>query len=295
MLRDSIEVASTTLSTGSIYALIALGIAMLFSILRLVNFAHGELMVIGAYAMVGVHAAGLPFAFMVVGAPLAAIALALALERLVFRPARGAPDATLLMMSFTVSVMLQALFLFAFGGTPKDLQVPGWTTSHFSLGGVEITWFDVATFGLVMVVLAVLTLVLRRTIIGIALRAAAEDFAITRLMGIRADWVVVAAFVVSGLLAGLAAVMWFTNAALVGPNDGTAPLLAGFIAAILGGLGTLTGAVLGGFLLGFIEAMFQTFLGTTLLPYASAFVYAAVIVVLLVRPRGLLSRTVEVV
>jgi len=289
---DIVRITASTLSSGGVYALVALGIAVLYSILRLVNFAHGELMVIGAYAMSVLSVSGVPFVVVAIAAPLAAMATALVLERLVFRPARGAPDTTLLLMSFTVSVILQNVLLFSFGGTPREIDFPGWMESSFSVGTAQVAWLDVATFGTVVVVLIALTLVLHRTVIGIALRAAAEDFEATRLMGIRANRVVVAAFAVSGAVAGIAAVFWFAKAGVIGPNEGTAPLLSGFIAAIIGGLGTLTGAVLGGFLLAFVEALFQTFLSGTYLPYANAFVFLVVIAVLLVRPGGLLNRDV---
>lgn len=289
-MHEIAQHAVSALSVGSVYALVALGIAVLYNILGLVNFAHGNLMVLPAYVM-SLFASGAPFVVVVFTGIVGAIAAMLLLERVAFRPVRGAPPTTLLLSSFAVSVVLQNVYLATFGGPPRPIPYPGWTRSEFVVGGISIGYFDVVTFGVTLAILAGLTLALRRSVIGIAMRAAAEDFPATRLVGIRANSVIIAAFAVSGALAGVAAVFWFSNSALVQATSGLTPVLKGFIAAILGGLGTLTGPVLGGFVLAAVEAFFEVVLPSSAVPYADALVFVVVIAVLYVRPQGLLTRT----
>jgi branched-chain amino acid transport system permease protein len=279
----------SALAVGSVYALVALGIAVLYNILGLINFAHGELMVVSAYVM-SLFTSPAVFGLVVVVGIIAASVATLALERVAFRPVRGAPATTLLLTSFAVSVILQNVCLAVFGGPPRPIPYPDWTRTDFEVAGISIGYFEVVTFVVTLLILGLLTLALRRTVIGIAWRAAAEDFPATRLVGIRANAVILVAFAVSGALAGIAAVFWFSNSGLVGATSGLAPVLKGFIAAILGGLGTLSGPVLGGFLLAALEAFFQIVLPTGALPYVDAFVFVVVIAVLFLRPQGLLTR-----
>jgi branched-chain amino acid transport system permease protein len=277
------------LTLGGIYALLALGIAVVFSILGLINFAHGELVTVSGYSMVAMYALGVPWALIIPLSLLVAIAAAVSMEQVAFRPLRGAPVAALLLGSLALSIVIQNLFLLFVGARPETIAFPTWVQSTFTLGGVVVRWLDVATWVITAIVLVGLVRFLRRSVLGLALRAAAEDFDVTRLMGIRANAVIRGAFAMSGLLAGVAAFFFLATASLVAPTTGFNPLLKGFIAAVIGGLGSLQGAVVGGFVLAGLEVFFQLALSSSLLPYIDAIVFGFVILVLLIRPNGLLA------
>lgn len=277
------------LTLGGIYALLALGIAVVFSILGLINFAHGELVTISGYTMVVLVSAGVPWALIIPLSILAAMVAAVAMERVVFRPLRKAPASGLLLASLALSIVIQNIFLLFVGARPKTIGFPEWTNSNFHIGGVVVQWLDVATWVVTALVLFAVIVFLKRSVRGLALRAAAEDFEVTRLMGIRANGVIVGAFAVSGLLAGVAAFFFLATASLVSPETGFIPLLNGFIAAVVGGLGSLSGAVLGGFVLAGLQVFFQLALPDSLLPFTQAITFGFVILVLLVRPNGLMA------
>lgn len=288
-MRDTVQQLINWLTLGGIYALLALGIAMVFSILGLINFAHGELVTIAGYSMVGMSSAGLPWAAIIPLSILAAMLAAVAMERVAFRPLRGKSVSALLLGSLALSIIIQNIFLLFVGARPKDIGFPAWTNAHVNVGGVVVQWLDVGTWVVTAAVLGGMVLFLRKSVRGLALRAAAEDFSTTRLMGIRANAVIRGAFAASGLLAGTAAFFFLATASLVAPDAGFIPLLKGFIAAVIGGLGSLSGAVLGGFALAGIETVFQVALPNSLAPFVDAIVFGFVILVLLFRPNGLLA------
>jgi branched-chain amino acid transport system permease protein len=220
---------------------------------------------------------------------LAATVAAVLMERVAFRPLRGAPIAGMLLGSLALSIVIQNVFLLFAGARPKTISVPNWTQSNFHVAGVVIGWLDVATWLVTAAVLIGVIVFLRRSVRGLALRAAAEDFEMTRMMGIRANGIIRGAFAVSGLLAGIAAFFFLATASLVAPGSGFIPLLKGFIAAVIGGLGSLSGAVLGGFVLAGFEVSFQLVLPEGAAPFIDAVVFGVVILVLLLRPHGLLA------
>jgi branched-chain amino acid transport system permease protein len=278
------------LSLGSVYALLALGVAAVFSILGLINFAHGELVTLSGMMMLLLGTNGVPWPIIIPVTILAGGAAAVAMERIAFRPVRGAPAITLLLTSLGLSIIIQNVFLVAgFGARSKDIHIPDWSNSTFHVGSVIVQWFDVATVLSTIAALVLLTLFLRKSVRGLALRAASEDFTMTRMMGIRANSVITIAFLVSGLLAGLAAFFYIGALGQVGYNYGFTPLLKGFVAAVIGGLGSLTGAVVGGFILAALEILFQVTLPTENTPLYEAIVFGIVVFVLLARPQGLLA------
>jgi branched-chain amino acid transport system permease protein len=288
-MKEAAQQVVNWLTLGGIYALLALGIAVVFSILGLINFAHGELVTVSGYTMVGCVSIGLPWALIIPISLLAAVVAAMGMEQVAFRPLRGAPVAALLLGSLALSIVIQNVFLLFVGARPKAIDFPAWTESSFTIGGVVVRWLDVGTWVITAAVLYGLVVFLRRSVLGLALRAAAEDFQVTRLMGVRANAVIRGAFAVSGLLAGVAAFFFLATASLVGPTAGFNPLLKGFIAAVIGGLGSLQGAVIGGFVLAGLETFFQLTLSSELQPYIDAIVFSFVVLVLLVRPNGLLA------
>jgi branched-chain amino acid transport system permease protein len=286
-----VQQAINALSLGSTYALLALGLAMLFSIMGLINFAHGELLVIGGYAMWTLLEHGVPWPIVIPLTLLAPALAAIAMERVAFRPLRGASLVTLLIASFAVSLLLQTVFQI-FAGTDKGIELPSWVDDVVDVGPYTISVLKIVMTGVTLLTLLLLTLFLKRTLLGIAMRAAAEDFEVTRLMGVRANAVVIAAFFLSGLLAGLASLFYFTQSGSVGPFDGTEPVVKAFIAVVIGGLGSLTGAVVGGFALGITEVVLDAALPAGAQPFGTAFALLVVIAILLLRPQGLVGRPV---
>ncbi len=276
------------LSLGGIYALLALGLAVVFSIIRLINFAHGEIMTVGGYGVFFSLLLGWPIpAAIIVGVSMSIIA-AVAMERLAFRAMKGASVVSLLITSFAISEILKVLFQNGISARPKPIALPSELSGSYEVGGIVIGVIPTLSIAITLISLTVLTAFLRRTTTGLAMRAAAEDFDMVRLLGVRAGGVVAAAFALSGLLAGIAAVIWTAQRGSVDPLMGFFPVLKAFIATVLGGLGSLSGAVLGGFVVGAIEVFSQAFLPESLSPYRDAIVLGSVILILLVRPEGLI-------
>jgi branched-chain amino acid transport system permease protein len=275
-------------SLGGVYALLALGLAIVFSIVGLINFAHGELMTLSGYALLAALVFGLPFPAAVLVAVSCGALAAVAMERVAFRPMRGASVTSLLLTSFAVSSLLKVVFQNGISARPQAVAMPGWMTAAFSFGDFTIGVGPSISIVVSALALIALELFLRRSVTGTAMRAAAEDFNVVRLMGIPASRIIATAFLLSCLLAGLAAMLWVAQRASVDPLMGFTPVLKAFIAAVVGGLGSLPGAVAGGFLLGIIEVLLQATLPAAVAPYRDAIVLSGVIAVLLVRPQGLI-------
>lgn len=280
------------LALGGTYALLALGLAVVFSIMGLINFAHGELMTISGYTLMYCGIAGVPFVISVPLAILAAMVAAVAMERIAFRPVRGGSGATMLITSFAVAMILQVLFQNLISARSQAVMLPPLLSESLRIGNVIIGVNKIAAIVATVLMLVFLDRFMNRQKTGIAMRAAAEDFAIARLMGIRANTVIAGAFAISGLLAGVAAVLWVSQRASVDPLMGFTPVLKAFIAAILGGLGSLRGAVAGGFLLGFIEVYLSAFLPQELQEFRDPIGLGIVVLILLFRPNGMIPSRV---
>ncbi len=280
------QYVADAISVGSLYALLALGIALIFGILGLVNFAHGSLIMVTGFAIVEVGHP--PWPVVVAVAIAVPAALALLIERAAFRPVRGASAPTMLVTSFALSYLLQALVLVAFGAQPKTTQVSQALNESVEILGVSLTWLDVVTVGAAFALLIALAGTLRFTTIGVQMRAAAEDFQMARTLGVRANRVIAVTFALSGVLAGVAALLIVARSGTASVGSGLAPLLLAFVATVLGGMGSLSGAVLGGFLLGAITIALDAGLPVELRPSRDAFLYGIVVVVLLLRPQGLI-------
>jgi branched-chain amino acid transport system permease protein len=278
------------LALGSIYALFAIGIAAVFAVLGLINFAHGEVLLLAGIAMLLLGEGGIPWEAMIPLAILAGGAAAVVMELVAFRPVRNAPPLTLLLTSLGVSLIVRNAVRLWRGPRSEAIAIPDLTSSSFQIGSVRIAWIDVATILSTLAALVLLNLFLRRSIRGLAMRASSEDFTMTRLMGIRANTVITAAFAVSGLLAGLAGFFYFgATTGQVQWDFGFNLLLKGLVAAVIGGLTSLSGAVLGGFVLAFLEVFFQIILPPENTPFSVAIVFGIVVLVLFFRPQGLLA------
>lgn len=273
------------ITLGSLYAVLAIGIALIFGIMNLINLAFGELIMLGAYALwIG---NSLPWPLQMAICLLVTMAVALLMDRVAFRPFRGASGPVLLVTSFAVSFALQSMMTVAVGSRAKGVSLPNWLDHSIALGGVTFTTLNLITVVAMVVLIGGLAGFLKRSMVGIQMRAAAESFSTARLLGVRADRVIGVAFVLSGLFAGVASILIVAQTGIATPTMGAVPVLIAFVATIIGGLGSLYGAAFGGFILGALTVILQVLLPQSLAPYRDALVYVGVLVVLLLRPNGL--------
>lgn len=281
----AVQVLVDALSLGGLYALTALGIGLIFSVMRLANFAHAEFVTGAAYALFALS--GSPAVMAIAAAVLVAVALSVATERVAFRPLRSIDPATMLIASFAVSQFLQNLLVFTVGSRAKPIDPLPWLSAPLVVGGVQIGALKLATIAVCAVLLVALVLFLKRTRYGLQMRAAAEDFTMSRLVGVKADRVIVLAFVLSAILAAAVAVLYGAQTGFVNPQLGVQIVIVAFVATVIGGLGNLWGCVAGGFLVGIVSTLLQAFLPADLRPFREALLFVVVILVLLVRPQGL--------
>ncbi|RLC00864.1 MAG: branched-chain amino acid ABC transporter permease [Deltaproteobacteria bacterium] len=288
-MEVAVQQLINALSLGSLYALLALGLGMVYSVLGMLNFAYGELLTVCGYTMFLLILIGVPFPVAgLVGLGMA-IGVSLLIERLVFRPLRGASFISLLFASFAASVIIQNLIKQLISKRPKVIPVPEVFDQMINIGPFQINVLSLIILLVGLVTLAGLVAFLQKTRWGLAIRAAAEDFEVTRLMGAKANRVIALSFALSGFVAGVAGVLWLSRRGAVSPTMGFIPILKAFIAIVIGGLGSLKGAVMGGFLLAFIEVALMVMLPTRAVPFTDAFALMIVVVILYMRPEGLIS------
>jgi branched-chain amino acid transport system permease protein len=280
------------LSLGSIYALVAIGLAMVFSILRLINFAHGEVLMLGAFFTYYWARLDLPFVVVAILGIASTVVIGLLMERVAYRPIRGAPEVSLLLTSLGISIAVRNVATMLFGEQPEKFPTPSRLEKNLQLGfDVQISVKNLITIVVALLLLALLTYFVTRTQLGIAMRATAENPMAARLMGININTVVVAAFILSSALAGVAGVLWGARVGSITPLMGFIPVLRAFVATVIGGFGSIPGAVLGAYILGFGEIFVVALLPDHLTGYRDAFIFGALIVILLVRPQGILGST----
>lgn len=282
---ETAQSAINALQLGSLYALFALGVALIFGIMRLVNFAHGEFIMLGALVLV--YVTDWPLAAKIVITLLAVVAIALLSERIVFRPLRGVSPVTLLVASFALSIGLQSVALLIVGVRPQGATVSKELNTFWQVGSVSISKLSIVTIVVTVILLVGLVAFLSRHRVGVMMRAAAVDFTMTRLVGVRANLVIGTAFGISGLLAGVASILIVAQNGTFTVEMGLVPVLFGFIASVVGGLGSLQGAVLGGYILGGASTALQIGLPLELKPFRDAFLFGAVLVFMVFRPGGL--------
>jgi branched-chain amino acid transport system permease protein len=281
---------------GSLYALVAIGLSMVFGILRMANFAHGDMMMVGAFATLVLGGLGVPFWIAAFGGIAAGALAGVIVERAAYRPVRGSPDVTLLLTSLAVTYILENLGILIFTSSPKNFPLPDWMNDAIQYydGQITFTQINVVTVILTGVALAFLGWFVTRTNAGLGMRAAAEDLGAALLVGLDVNRLIVVAFAIASGFAGLAGVLWAAQAGIVEPHMGFTPLLKAFVAAIIGGFGSIAGALLGGYVLGMLEVAIVAFLPPAVSPYRDAIVFSLLIAFLLFRPNGLMNRTREV-
>jgi branched-chain amino acid transport system permease protein len=282
------------LSVGSTYALLALSLTLVFSVMNLINFAFGMMLVWSGYIAIVLLDGGVPFLAMVPLCILFSIALSMAVGRVAFRPFIGAPPITLLITSFGVLLVIQYAAIVAFGEGPRILQLPAFMSEVAQIGAVRVPVLSLITIATSVVVVAVFYLLLNRTSFGAQIRASAEQPQVAQLMGVSPNRVLMIVFAISGAIAGIAALLWFAKVGAITPRSDLEPTIKAFIALVLGGLGSTRGALIGGLALGAVEVAMSATLPTEALGYQPAIVFSAVIAILLLRPAGLSGSGVEV-
>ncbi len=280
---------ANALALGSLYALIAIGYTMVYGILRLINFAHGDVFMLGAYvAFYGAAFFLLPWWATFLIAIVFTAALGVGLERVAYRPLRDSPRISVMISAIGASFLIENVAVVLFGGRPKGIAVPDVMNVKMQLGHVSLMSVSVVIPIFTFLILAVLLWVVGKTRTGMAMRAVATDLDAARLQAIDVNRIISFTFGSGSLLAAFGGILWSYKYPQLNPLMGVMPGLKCFIAAVVGGIGNSQGAVLGGFLLGGIELLAIAFL-PTLTGYRDAFAFVLLIVVLLVKPAGLLG------
>ena len=288
------EQALNALSIGAEYSLLALGLAIVFSVMGLVNFAHGELLGVGGYIMYAMALFGVGEIWMILPVcVLTVVITAVLLERVAFRPVRRAPATTGLLTAFGVAIILQNVFLMGVSPRPKAVPAVAVLNTTVDIGSFTFTILQFLEAGVTAVAIVLLVIFMRRTKLGLAMRATAYDFTTVRLMGIRANRVIATAFAISGFLAGLAAIFFIARRGAIDPFMGLLPVLKAFVACVLGGFGSLPGAVVGGLVLGILEVVLIIVLPDILAGLRDAAVFFIVGAILVWRPQGILGKKAE--
>ena len=276
------------LKLGSIYAIVAIGYSIVYGILRLINFAHGDIMTVGVYLILTLmNAIGMPILPALLISVGFSIGVGLLIERLAYRPLRDASEEATLISSLAVSALLQNLLQMVFSSQRQPFILPQWLTAGHQLGPVTVSTINMITIIVTVILLILLHFVLKLTRIGTAMRACSENLKAARLMGVNVNKVVMAAFAIGSGLAVLAGLLLAGEYKTVYPSLGFVPGLKAFCAAVIGGIGSMGGAVTGAFIIGVAEMLFAGLMPTTMTAYRDAFVFLLMVIMLLFRPNGL--------
>ena len=278
------------ISLGSLYGLVAIGYTMVYGIIRLINFAHGDVMMMGCYfAFFGIMMFSLPWWASFFVAMILTAALGVLIDRGAYRPVRNAPRSSALITAIGVSFFLENLGLVVFGGRPKGFQVPEMFTGIYDVGGVRVLelhlWIPLIT----LAVLAAILFIIFRTRAGRAMRCISMDIETTKLMGVDINRIIAITFAVGSAAAAVGGILWAMRYPQINPLMGIIPGLKAFVAAVLGGIGNVTGAMVGGLLLGFAEILLVA-IAPDLAGYRDAIAFGILILILLFRPTGLLGQ-----
>ena len=285
-----IQTLISGLSLGSIYALIALGYTMVYGIAKMLNFAHGDVIMIGAYAgIVAVAQLGLPPVIAVLLSIVICAVLGMLIEFLAYKPLRAAPPLSVLITAIGVSYFLQNIALLIFGSQQKAYPTVI-TLPSLQLGGVTVDGITILTLAITAVIMVVLTLFINKSKLGKAMRAVSEDKAAASLMGISVNRTITLTFAIGSALAAFASIFYGMTYVYIKPTTGAMPGIKAFTAAVFGGIGSIPGAMLGGILLGLIEQMSKTYISTL---WADAIVFGVLVLVLVLKPTGLLGKKIS--
>lgn len=278
----------TGISLGGAYALIAIGYTMVYGILRLINFAHGDIFMMAGYFMIFAMAS-LPWQIAIPIVCIVTILLGVVIERVAYKPLRTAPRMSIMISAIAVSYLLQNLATYLFTALPRAYPEIPFLKKIFHIGTVSASLVTFITPVLTILLVIALMYLINHTKVGIAIRAVSKDFETAELMGIRINKVISITFVIGSFLAAIGSVLYFTDRMSVTPFSGTLPGLKCFVAAVLGGIGSIPGAVVGGFVIGISETLLVALGYST---FSDAFTFALLIVILLFRPTGLFGEKI---
>ena len=282
-LTTFLQQCLTGISLGGAYALIAIGYTLVYGILRLINFAHGDIFMMAGYFMIFAMAS-LPW-FIAVPVTLAlTVLLGVGIERAAYRPLRSAPRMSVMISAIGVSYLLQNLATYLFTALPKGYPEIPFLKQIFQIGGLSASFVTFLTPILTLVLVYLLIMLINHTKLGMAMRAVSKDYETASLMGIKINRTISFTFAVGSLLAGIGSILYFTDRMTVFPFSGSLPGLKCFVAAVLGGIGSIPGAVIGGFVLGLGETALVALGYST---FSDAFTFILLIIMLLIRPTGL--------
>jgi branched-chain amino acid transport system permease protein len=279
-------------SLGSMYALIAIGYTMVYGVLRLINFAHGDIMMVGAFFTHFAYRAGVPFPLAVLLGIIGASIVGILTDKIAYKPLRNAPKISLLITAIGISFLLENLFNVLFGGIPKAFRYPSYFDKIIHISDITIPIITIIVPLVTIVLLAITLFIMYRTKYGMAIRALAFDIPTVKLMGINADAIISIVFIIGSSLAAIGGVFYSISYPSIDPLMGIIVGLKAFAAAVVGGIGSVTGAVLGGFILGFTEVVVVAFM-PDLGGYKDAFAFIFLILVLLFRPTGIMGENLE--
>ena len=277
------------ISVGGQYALIAIGYTMVYGILRLINFAHGDIFMVAGLMMVYLSAS-LPMVFSIPLVIVLTVLIGFTVERVAYKPLRSAPRMSVMISAIGVSYLLQNLALYITGGLAQQYPSIPWVSDQVTVFGASTKRVTVITPFLTIILVILLVLLIRKTKIGMAMRAASRDFETSQLMGIKINSVISTTFIIGSFLAAVGSLLFFSNYTGVTPTIGTMPGLKAFVAAVFGGIGSIPGAVIGAFLIGICEnliMMLNQYVSFDISNFKDAFAFALLIIILLFRPTGL--------
>ena len=273
------------ISLGSVYALIALGYTMVYGIAKMLNFAHGDVIMIGSYVVFfAFGSAGMNPVLAIVLSMVVCTVLGVTIERVAYRPLREAPSLAVLITAIGVSYLLQNLALYVTGGLNKNYPAIPLISEQVTIGPATTKVVTLVTPVLTIVLVAVLMQLIHHTKIGMAMRAASRDFETAQLMGIKINNIISFTFVIGSFLAAVGSALYFTNYPSIVPLSGSLPGLRAFVAAVFGGIGSIPGAVVGAFLIGLSETVIKS---SNWSVFSDAFTFALLIIILVVKPTGL--------
>ncbi|MCD8082449.1 MAG: branched-chain amino acid ABC transporter permease [Clostridiales bacterium] len=282
-LTTFLQQCLTGISLGGAYALIAIGYTLVYGILRLINFAHGDIFMMAGYFMIFAMAS-FPWIIAIPLVLAATVILGVLIERVAYRPLRSAPRMSAMISAIGVSYLLQNLATYLFTALPKGYPEIPFLKKIFQIGGLSASFVTFLTPVLTLIIVYLLIVLINRTKIGMAMRAVSRDYDTAALMGIKINAVITFTFAVGSLLAAVGSVLYFTDRMTVFPFSGSLPGLKCFVAAVFGGIGSIPGAVIGGFILGLGETALVAMGYST---FSDAFTFVLLIIILLIKPTGL--------
>ena len=279
-----IDLLLSGITVGSLYALIAIGYTMVYGILRLINFAHGDIFMMAGFFMVYISAS-MPMAVAIPVVLIMTVALGLLIERAAYKPLRSAPRMSVMISAIGVSYLLQNLATYITGGLARPYPEIPFLKGTFMLGALKIKIITVVTPMLTILLVIALVIFINHTKTGMAMRAVSRDFDTARLMGIKVNNIISVTFIIGSFLAGVGSILYFSNYGQVSPTIGAMPGLKAFVAAVFGGIGSIPGAVLGAYIIGICESLIKS--NNSIAIFSNAFTFALMILVLLFKPNGM--------